>query len=291
MFVKSGRELIEICKKNNQSIAEYTIETEMKNSGKSRESLFAEMKKVYDTMVQSVNKAREDKVMSVTGLTGGNAFIYNEYVKSGKSIMGEYMGSAMAMALSCSEVNASMGKVVACPTAGSCGIVPGAIVATSEKIKATEEQAILALFTASGIGMIIGENATISGAEGGCQAECGSAGAMSAGMIVEMMGGSPEQALEAGAITLKSLMGLICDPVAGLVEIPCIKRNATGVINAIACADLALSGVKSYIPFDETVETMFRVGKMLPEHHRETGKGGVAITETGIKLRNQLFDK
>ncbi|MEG0470298.1 MAG: L-serine ammonia-lyase, iron-sulfur-dependent, subunit alpha, partial [Longicatena sp.] len=192
---------------------------------------------------------------------------------------------------SCSEVNASMNRIVACPTAGSCGIVPAALLSTARKYNKTTEDLIDALFTASGIGLIIGAKATLSGAEGGCQAECGSAAAMGAGAIVELMGGTPRMAFHAAAMAFKNILGLVCDPVAGLVEIPCIKRNASGTVNAITCADLALAGIESYIPFEEVVDAMYDIGKNMSVELRETALGGLATTPTGLLLKKKVLNK
>ena len=200
--------------------------------------------------------------------------------------MGEVASLAVGMALSCSEINASMQCIVACPTAGSCGIVPAAVLACAQSRGLDRECMVNALFTASAIGIIIGSRATVSGAEGGCQAECGAAAAMGAAAVAEMLGGSPEAAFHAAAMALKNVLGLTCDPVAGLVEIPCIKRNASGAMNALLSADLALAGVKSYIPFDEVVDAMYAIGKAMPQSVRETAKGGLAVTPTGMRLRH-----
>jgi len=289
MFCKTGVELLEYCKRENVSIGEYSIREEMATSNCTREQVISNMMEVLVTMRNSTNDARLKPVMCVSGMTGGNSYKYNEYIKSGKSIIGGIMADAMAMALSCSEINASMGRVVACPTAGSCGIVPAALMSSQKQMNFTDDELILGLFTASGIGIIIGENATFAGAEGGCQAECGAGAAMAAGMIVEMCGGDPQMALHAASISIKSILGLICDPVAGLVEIPCVKRNAAGVVNAIASADLALSGIPSYIPFDQIVQTMYEVGKRLPFEYRETGIGGVAGTEWAKGFTEKVF--
>lgn len=289
MFFKTGKELLEYCNKEKISIGEYAIRGEMENSNRTRQEVIDEMKKVLETMKNATNDARVKPVMCVSGMTGGNAYRYNEYVKSGKSIMGGIMSDAMAMALSCSEINASMGRVVACPTAGSCGIVPAALMATQNKMNLTDDELIVGLFTASGVGIVIGENATFAGAEGGCQAECGAGSAMAAAMVVELCGGTPEMALHAASVAIKAILGLICDPVSGLVEIPCVKRNASGVVNAISAADLALSGVVSYIPFDQVVETMYEVGQKLPFEYRETGIGGLAGTEWAKAFTEKVF--
>ena len=205
------------------------------------------------------------------------------------SICGDIVNKVMARAFSTSEVNASMGRICAAPTAGASGIIPATIISVAEKFHASEDQIIDALFTASGIGEIIAKNATLSGAEGGCQAECGAAAAMSSAALVEMAGGTAEMSLHAAATALKNIMGLICDPIAGLVEAPCAKRNASGAVNAMLSADLALAGVKSIIPFDEVVEAMYKVGKALPSTLRETALGGIAVTPTGIRIKNEIY--
>ena len=212
-----------------------------------------------------------------------------KYLEKGETLTGDVTVKAMAMALSSSEVNAAMGRIVACPTAGSCGILPAVILSAGEKLCKTDEELIDALFASAAVGMIIGMNATLSGAEGGCQAECGSAAAMGAAAVVEMMGGTPEMSLDAAAIVLKNILGLVCDPVAGLVEIPCAKRNAAGAISALCTADLVMAGVSSKIPFDDTVSAMYRVGKSLPSELRETAMGGVAVTKAGLILRKKVF--
>lgn len=291
MFVNSGKELIDICKDKNYSIWEYTLRYEVENSSLTEEQVFERMRKTLQVMQHSANYALENNVKSVSGLIGGDAIKLNKYAENNNTLTGKFMVKAMARALSSSEVNAAMGKIVACPTAGSCGIVPAVIISAGEKLGKSEDDLVKALLTVSGIGMLIAKNATVSGAEGGCQAECGSAAAMASGAVVEMMGGTVEQALDAGAIVIKNILGLVCDPVAGLVEVPCAKRNVAGTVSALTTADLVMSGVKSMIPFDEAVWAMYRVGKQLPCELRETAQGGLAITPTGIKLKEQVFGK
>ena len=181
-----------------------------------------------------------------------------------------------------------MGKIVASPTAGSCGILPGTVISMLEEGRCDEHAAVMALFTAGAVGMVIARNASIAGAQGGCQAECGSASAMAAAALVELFGGTPGQAAQACAMAIKNQLGLVCDPVAGLVEIPCIKRNASGAVNALLCADLALAGVESYIPFDQVVDAMYAVGKAMPKSLRETAKGGLAVTPAGLRMRDEI---
>jgi len=291
MFVNSGKELIDICKDKNYSIWEYTLKSEVENSSLTEEQVFERMRKTLQVMQHSANYALENNVKSVSGLIGGDAIKLNKYAENNNTLTGKFMVKAMARALSSSEVNAAMGKIVACPTAGSCGIVPAVIISAGEKLGKSEDDLVKALLTVSGIGMLIAKNATVSGAEGGCQAECGSAAAMASSAVVEMMGGTVEQALDAGAIVIKNILGLVCDPVAGLVEVPCAKRNVAGTVSALTTADLVMSGVKSMIPFDEAVWAMYKVGRQLPCELRETAQGGLAITPTGLKLKEQVIGK
>jgi len=285
----TGLELLEIANSRNCKIYEVVIDNEVEAQGISREEIISKMQKALEVMKASSQEALEKDVKSVSGLIGGDAKRLEDYRKKGETLCGDTVVKAMARALSCSEVNAAMGRIVAAPTAGSCGILPAAVITAAEKLNKSEEDMVNALFTASGIGQIIAKNATVSGAEGGCQAECGAAAAMAAAAIVEMAGGTPEMCLHAAAIALKNIMGLVCDPIAGLVEAPCAKRNASGVVNALISAELALAGIKSIIPFDEVVDAMYKVGKALPEALRETALGGIAATPTGIKLRKQVL--
>lgn len=289
MFVSKGKELIEVCNKKNITIWEYTLGEEIEKSGLSREKVIEKMRQNLNVMISSSSYAQENNVKSISGLIGGDALKLKKYAESGNTLTGEFMVRAMARAISSSEVNAAMGKIVACPTAGSCGILPAAILSAGEKLNKSEDELVQALFTAAGIGIIIAKNATMAGAEGGCQAECGSAAAMASAAVVEMMGGTVEQALDAAAIVIKNILGLVCDPVAGLVEVPCAKRNIAGTVSALTTADLAMCGVKSKIPFDEVVWAMYKVGKQLPSELRETALGGIAITPTGLRLKKEIF--
>ena len=286
---KTGEGILKIANENNMKISEVVISNEMKNSGLSKEEVYEKMRENLCVMKNAAGYGISNEIKSVSGLTGGDARKVENYRLSGKTLSGEIINKAMARALSCSEVNAAMGKIVAAPTAGSCGILPAVIITTGEVLGLDDNALIEGLFTAAGIGQIIAKNATLSGAEGGCQAECGSASAMAAAAAAEMAGASPQVALNAAALALQNIMGLICDPVAGLVELPCARRNASGAANAITSADMALAGVNSIIPFDEVVDAMYRVGKALPESLRETALGGIATTPTGLKLKEQIF--
>lgn len=288
MFNK-GKELLKLCKEQNKKISEIVIEKEMDNNSISYNELMENMKFVLDTMISSANNGLNKKIISVSKLTGGDAKKLEDYKNKRNTICGNLINSAMAKALSTSEVNASMGRIVAAPTAGASGILPSAIITVKDKFNLTEKDMIYGLFTAGGIGEIIAKNATISGAEGGCQAECGSASAMAAAAIVEMIDGDVETALNAASFSLINIMGLVCDPVAGLVEFPCALRNASGVANALISADLAMAGIKSLVPFDEVVEAMYRVGKAMPESLKETALGGVASTPTGKGVKRRLL--
>ncbi|HAT4157673.1 L-serine ammonia-lyase, iron-sulfur-dependent, subunit alpha [Clostridium perfringens] len=291
MIARNGAELLEICKENNFSLAEYAIQYEMESKNCTREDVIKGMEKVLQVMKEAANEGQEKEVYSVSGLIGGDAYKLKKYLEKGDTLTGNVMVGAMARALSCSEVNASMGRIVACPTAGSCGILPAVILTVGERLNLSDEELIQGLLASSAVGMIIAQNATLAGAEGGCQAECGSAAAMGAAATVEMMGGTPEMALDAGAIVFKNILGLVCDPIAGLVEVPCAKRNFAGAVSALTTADLVMAGINSKIPFDDTVEAMYRVGKSLPASLRETALGGLAITKTGLKLKEKVFGK
>lgn len=289
MLARSGEELLKICEDQNITLSEYAIRFEMEDKGISREELYYKMEKNLQVMKAGAEEGRKKEVYSLSGLIGGDGYRVQKYLESGKTLTGDVTVRAMAMALSSSEVNAAMGRIVACPTAGSCGILPAVILSAGEKLGKTDAELIDGLFASAAVGIIIGMNATLSGAEGGCQAECGSAAAMGAAAVVEMMGGSPKMSLDAAAIVLKNILGLVCDPVAGLVEIPCAKRNAAGAISALCTADMVMAGVETKIPFDDVVSAMYKVGKALPTALRETALGGVAVTKTGLELRKKVF--
>ncbi len=287
----SGNELIAAANESSRRICDIVMEEEAQLGEIEIQAVRAQMGKVLDVMQEAANKALDKEIRSVSGLLGGDAQRMAQYRKNDTPYSGEFLSLAMARALSGSEVNASMGRIVAAPTAGSCGILPAAVITGGEMVGCGREGMIDALFTASGIGRIVARNATVSGAEGGCQAECGAAAAMAAAALVEMKGGTPEAALHAAAIAFKNILGLVCDPVAGLVEVPCAKRNAMGVANAMTAADMALAGVRSVIPFDEVVEAMYRIGKALPASLRETALGGLAVTPTGRRLQKEILGK
>ncbi len=253
------------------------------------EEIYERMRKSYQVMAECIEPGCSPDLRSTSGLTGGDAYKMRKATKEGKNLTGSLMGSALYRALAVSELNASMGRIVAAPTAGSCGIVPAAVLTMQEERNLSERQCVMSLFTASAVGMVIANNASLAGAQGGCQAECGSAAAMAAAAIVELSGGTPQMIDSAVSTALKNILGLVCDPIAGLVEIPCIKRNASGVAGAFVAAELALAGIKSAIPADEVILTMKKVGDTLPSSLKETAEGGLAATPTGKRLREQVF--
>lgn len=288
---RSIKELVERCEREQKPISEAMIEAEMAVSGRSREAIWNQMAQNLEVMEQAVKRGITEDIRSRSGLSGGAAKKVQEYLARGMFLSGHTVLDAVSKAMAVNEVNAAMGTIVATPTAGAAGVVPGTLFALSEKLEVTREQQIRFLFTAGAIGYIIANNAFIAGATGGCQAEVGSATAMAAAAIVEMAGGTPRQSGEAVAIALKNLLGLVCDPVAGLVEAPCVKRNAMGAAVALVAADLALAGVTSVIPPDEVIEAMYRIGASMPRALKETALGGLAATPTGRVLAAKIFGR
>lgn len=281
-------ELVEIAEKENILISEVMIRQEMDVKNVSRAEVFANMERNLDIMEKAVEDGLKG-VKSVTGLTGGDAVLIQKYMQEKTPLSGNLMMDAVSKAMGTNEVNAAMGTICATPTAGSAGCVPGTLFAVKSQLNPTREQMLRYLFTSGAFGFVVANNAFISGAAGGCQAEVGSAGAMASAAIVEMAGGTPQQSSEAFAITLKNMLGLVCDPVAGLVEVPCVKRNAAGSSLAIVSADMALAGVTSRIPCDEVIGAMYKIGKSMPSALRETGEGGLAGTPTGQAIKEKIF--
>ncbi|MEA1852175.1 L-serine ammonia-lyase, iron-sulfur-dependent, subunit alpha [Cytobacillus sp. FSL W7-1323] len=288
MLFKNAAELVEIADKEQIKIAEVMIRQEVEVSGRAREDIIAQMDRNLTVMEQAVERGLNG-VTSVSGLTGGDAVLLQKYIKSGKALSGHTLLDAVSKAVATNEVNAAMGTICATPTAGSAGVVPGTLFAVKDVLNPTREEMIEFLFTSAAFGFIVANNASISGAAGGCQAEVGSASGMAAAAITEMAGGSPSQAAHAMAITLKNMLGLVCDPVAGLVEVPCVKRNAMGASNAMTAADMALAGITSRIPCDEVIDAMYRIGQTMPSALRETAEGGLAATPTGRRLEKEIF--
>ncbi|MEW9050433.1 MAG: L-serine ammonia-lyase, iron-sulfur-dependent, subunit alpha [Neobacillus sp.] len=281
-------ELVELAISQNKKISEIMIEQEVTVSGRSREEVLSFMDRNLTVMEEAIERGLKG-VTSHSGLTGGDAVLMQKYIEKGKFLSGEILLDAVSKAVATNEVNAAMGTICATPTAGSAGVVPGTLFAVKNKLNPTREEMIRFLFTSGAFGYVVANNASISGAAGGCQAEVGSAAGMAAAAIVEMAGGTPEQSAEAMAITLKNMLGLVCDPVAGLVEVPCVKRNAMGAANAMVAADMALAGITSRIPCDEVIDAMYKIGQSMPTALKETAQGGLAATPTGRELEAKIF--
>lgn len=289
MDFTTAEELLELCNKNNQSISQVMHLREVVYGDLDTDEVDLKMKKSLEIMRQSAHKPLKEVVRSMGGMIGGEASKLEERRASGKSICGNVLTKALIYSQAVLEVNASMGVIVAAPTAGSAGVLPAVLFALEEEFGLSEETLLKGMFTAGAVGYLLMKNASVSGAEAGCQAEIGSAAAMASAAAVEMMGGTPEQCLDAASITISNMLGLVCDPIAGLVEMPCQSRNAAGASNALTSAEMALAGIKSAVPFTEMAACMYRVGKGLPSELRETALGGCAATPTGCSLKCKIF--
>ena len=278
MDFKSSVELLELCRQTQCTISEVMRRRECELGETTRDQVDHRMAKVLEIMRASAALPLKKPSKSMGGLIGGESKKLYDHAARGKAICGDILQRAMTYAMGVAEVNASMGLIVAAPTAGSAGIVPGLLLALQDCYKISDDRLVDALFNAGAVGYLAMRNATVAGAVGGCQAEVGVAAAMAASATVELMGGTPEQCMDAGSTVLMNLLGLVCDPVGGLVEYPCQNRNAAGVANALIAAELSLSGVKQLIPFDEMLETMYAVGRRIPIELRETALGGCAAT-------------
>lgn len=284
----TGKELLEQTKKHKMPISEVVINYEMNFSDMTKKQVIARMKKRLKVMQEAIDSILKHPQKSISGMSGDATPQMKKALRSSKMILGKYALKALTYALATGENNASMGCITAFPTAGAAGVVPAVLFTTAEKFKLKEEDILKGLFTASGIGMIIAENATLAGAEGGCQAEIGSSTAMGAAAITEMRGGTPKQCLNAAALALKNLLGLTCDPVGGMVEVPCIKRNALAAVHTLGASDLAIARVESFVPFDQVVEAMANIGKLISPKLRETSLGGLAVTKTAKQMEKKL---
>ncbi|MFI3231167.1 MAG: L-serine ammonia-lyase, iron-sulfur-dependent, subunit alpha [bacterium] len=292
LYYENAEQLMAVCKRENKRIFEIATLMEMQETGCSKQDLID----YFDTCLKVMEKSSKEAFLNIDNI--GESMIKGvtlkqyEYSKKSNTITGEFINYAMALACSSSELNASLGKICACPTAGSCGILPSVLVSLYEKEgnNFSREDILNALITATTIGWIFTKNATVAGAEGGCQAECGVASSMGAAASCYLYGGTDEECLNSAVIAIVNVMGLVCDPVAGLVQIPCIYRNSSGAINALISADMALAGQSIPIPFDEVVQAMYEVGKMLPPQLRETAQGGIANTKTAKQIERDIFN-
>ncbi|WP_323067187.1 L-serine ammonia-lyase, iron-sulfur-dependent, subunit alpha [Limosilactobacillus reuteri] len=289
---QSVKDLVRTAEIQKKALSELVIEAECHESGSNRKEVWQRMRSNLLTMRAAIKQGENELgVRSKTGLTGGEAIKLKKYRAKGKTLSGDVMMAAVENAIATNEVNAAMGVICATPTAGSSGTLPGALFMLEQRLGLSEDQMIRFLFTAGGLGLIIANHAGIAGATGGCQEEVGSASAMAAAAAVEVAGGSPEQSSQALAIALSNLLGLVCDPIAGLVEIPCVKRNAIGAGNALIAADMALAGCTSMIPADECISALDKVGRSMSVDLRETGLGGLAGTPTGQAIKTKIFGK
>ena len=286
----SLQEWIDLASKENKSFGDFCIEYQVKELEISKEELLERMTVILKVMEESIEIGLSG-VKSMGGLVGGNAKLLDTYQREheGGSVVGSVMSRAIMIALAVGEANASMGRIVAAPTAGASGTLPALLFSLAEAKGFSTAELANALVVAGAIGMVIASRATLSGASGGCQAECGSAGAMAAGAAVELYGGTPKQVGQAVAMALKNMLGLVCDPVAGLVEVPCVKRNAGAVGQAMVAAEMAMAGVESVIPVDEVIDAMAAVGNAMSCTLKETAQGGLAVSPTGLAWSEKIF--
>ena len=287
MALDSMKEIFERSARENIPFWEIVLQYDMEERQVSRQASMAKMLLTWQA-IQDAADSYTGTQRSVSGLVGGDGLKMRLYARRGESIGGEFMDEVIVQAISMAESNACMRRIVASPTAGSCGVVPAVLLPLCEREHYTQHELLEALYVASGIGAVIAYRASISGAAGGCQAEIGTASAMAAGALVSLRGGTNEQIGHAVAMALKNLMGLVCDPVAGLVEVQCVKRNVIGAVNAISAADMALAGIESRIPVDEVIDAMGEVGRRMPVEFRETALGGLAATPTGKAVKERM---
>jgi L-serine dehydratase len=288
MSFHSLKEIITTAESQKKTFFRVVLEDDMSERMASEEESFSAMQAMYDTM-RSADNAYDGQMKSASGLVGNDGQKMEEAIQAGKTISGGFMGEVMARALKMGESNACMKRIVAAPTAGSCGVMPAVFLTYQKYFNVSDEKMTEAMFTAAGIGTVIAERAFLAGATGGCQAEIGSASAMAAGGLAYLMGGGNQEIAHASAIALKNLLGLVCDPVAGLVEVPCVKRNVIGAVNAVTSADMAIAGIVSRIPPDEVIDAMRAVGLAMPGSLKETGEGGLAATPAGVEISRKLI--
>lgn len=287
MNYHSINDLVELCHKNNAQIWQVIMMDNAHERMVSEDKIFENMRLMYKAMKTADNNY-DKSLKSPSRMAGGDGELMYQYNKSGRNICGDFVGMVMEKALKMGESNACMRRIVAAPTAGSCGVIPAVFISYETYFKALEDDMVKALMIASGIGAVIAENASIAGASGGCQAEIGSASAMAAAGLTFLQGGDSLQIVNSSALALKSMLGLACDPVCGLVEVPCIKRNVAGAMNAITAAQMSMAGIKSVISPDEVIDSMQRIGAAMPSSLKETAREGLAITPTAELIKREL---
>lgn len=287
MAYKAISEIIDVCKDKKISFYEAVMYDTCKDTGKTETENMTRMSEMWRVMCEA-SESYDTTLKSRSGLVGGSGGMMEVYAGSGNSYCGSFMLSVIAEALKMGESNACMKRIVAAPTAGSCGVMPSVYIAVRKIHNISDEAIIKSMFVAAGVGQVIAQRAYIAGATGGCQAEIGTASAMTAAGLVALKNGTSEQIAHAVAMTLKNMLGLVCDPVAGLVEVPCVKRNVAGAANAVVCAEMALAGVQSAIPADQVIDAMREVGDNMPSMYKETACGGCANTPTGLEAARRL---
>ena len=287
MSFQSLEQICTAAKECPEGFYQAVLREDLKDRQVTEEASREQMRQMYAAM-KSADAAYDGNLFSASGFVGCDGEKMERFLDEGKGLCGDYIGRVIMRALKMGECNACMRRIVAAPTAGSCGVLPAVLLTYEELNRETEERMIEALYVAAGIGQVIAERASISGAEGGCQAEIGSASAMAAGALAYLQGGSPQAVIHAAAMALKNLLGLVCDPVAGLVEVPCVKRNVIGAVNAAAASEMAAAGITSVIPPDEVIDAMQAIGRKIDTSLRETGEGGLAVTPTARKLTEKL---
>ena len=284
----SVKDLVELSDKENKSMWRIIMEEDARQRQVSEEASFENMRQMYIAM-KSADKQYDGSMRSASGLAGGDGEKLHSYNQTGRNIAGPYLSLVMEKAVKMGESNACMKRIVAAPTAGSCGVIPAVFIAYEEVYHIFEDRMVEAMFISAGIGAVIAENASIAGASGGCQAEIGSASAMAAAGLTFLMGGDNDKISTAVALSLKNMLGLTCDPVCGLVEVPCIKRNSAGAVNAVTSVQLAMAGIRSAIPADEVIDSMRRIGNDMPKCLKETSEGGLAITDTALRIKEGIM--
>ncbi|MDI9483883.1 MAG: L-serine ammonia-lyase, iron-sulfur-dependent, subunit alpha [Bacillota bacterium] len=290
MDINSASQLLELMKERDQTFPQVVAEYEAFRSNTSCEAVREQMRETLKVMRASVENGILDRGER-THIITGYGHIFNQAIEEDRVLGGSLLRNVVLYALAVGQHNAGLGRIVACPTAGACGVVPGAMLAVADELGSSEEELIEALLVMGGVGIVSAAQGPISGAEGGCQSECGVASSMAAGAIVYLMGGSGEQVFAAASLALQSHLGLVCDPLASLVEVPCVTRNATSATTAVAAANMAMAGIPAVIPYDECVAAMKQIGKSMPESLRETSKGGLASSPTGRRIYDELRRK
>lgn len=285
LHFSKASELLTLCSDRQCSIGKITLLRELEHSNRTREEVLAQMNGYLKVMKEAIEKGLKIEKLSPSRLSGGDAKKISSYAQSSGPLLGSQFGKTIAYGFAVLETNASFGRIVATPTAGSAGVVSACLVSLQESHRISDDQIVSALFTAAGIGHVIGANACFSGAQGGCQAEVGSASSMAAAAIVEAVGGSPDQAMNAAAFALMNTLGLVCDPIGGYVEVPCVSRNGMFAVHSFVAATMALSNARCVVPFDDVVIALRDIGRRMPRALKETSEAGLAITPTGLKFR------